>query len=99
MLFLYTHVAGNMCFVALLIKALDREIERTGPAFVLGILFSNKFFFVFVLVAYVGVVTAGLTFLMVEQTTNILKNVTTNERMNGSRYAWMKGPDGRPYNR
>ena len=99
MVFLYTHVVANTCFLAMLIKALIRTNNKTGPAFVVGQLLSEKYFFVTVLLVYVMVVTAGLTFLMVEQTTNILRNVTTNERINQSRYAWMKGPDGRPFNR
>lgn len=99
MVFLYTHVAANTCFLAMLIKAMIRANDKTGPAFVVGQLLSQKYFFVTVLLAFVIVITAGLTFLMVEQTTNIVRNVTTNERINQSRYAWMKGPDGRPFNR
>ena len=99
MIFLYSHVVANIFFLAMLIKALIRANDKTGPAFVLGTLLSNNYFFVTFLLTYILVVTAGLTFLMVEQTSNIIRNVTTNERINSSRYAWMKGPDGRPFNR
>jgi hypothetical protein len=99
MVFLITHVIANICFVTMLIKGLIRANEKTGPAFVVGNLLSQNYFFVFVLLVYMIVITAGLTFLMVEQCSNIIKNVTTNERINRSRYAWMKGPDGRPFNR
>lgn len=99
MLFLLSHVAANMCFIALLIKALIRANDKTGPAFVLGTLLSQNYFFVTVLLVYVLAITCGLTFLLVEQSTNIVRNVTTNERINRSRYAWMQGPDGRPLNR
>jgi hypothetical protein len=99
MVFLGTHVVANIFFLAVLIKALMRASDKTGPAFVVGELLSQQYLFVSVMLAYLLVVTGGLTFLLVEQTTNIAKNVTTNERINQSRYAWMKGPDGRPFNR
>jgi hypothetical protein len=99
MVFLSTHVAANICFLTMLIKALIRANNKTGPAFVLGTLLSQSYFFVFFLLSYVIVITCGLTFLLVEQCSNIVRNVTTNERINRSRYAWMKGPDGRPFNR
>lgn len=99
MMFLYSHIVANAIFIEILIRALSRRSERSGPAFVLGELLSQEYFFVTFLLAYILIVTAGLLFLTVEQTSNILRNVTTNERINKSRYAWMKGPDGRPFNR
>jgi hypothetical protein len=61
-------------------------------------LLGREYFFSLALCAFLSVVSLGLSALLIEQCMNISKNITTNERLNRSRYSWMNDSLGKPFN-
>jgi len=98
-LFLLAHLLASSLAIALITRALYRETERGSACEVLGSLLGRRLFFVLVMDCLMMLAAAGLGLLTAEQLTNILRNTTTNERINGAKYSWMVLPDGSPCNR
>ena len=101
-LLLLVHIITNCCFEALVVSTLGREINKGGVGSgwdVASVLFGRKLFYLVIFCAFLMVVTVGLVALFLEQTINIIRNQTTNERMNAARYAWMTDKAGKPCNR
>jgi hypothetical protein len=63
-----------------------------------GKLLGREYFFSLSLCAFLSVVSLCLAALLIEQSINISKNITTNERLNRSRYPWMNDSQGKPFN-
>lgn len=61
-------------------------------------LLDMRYFFATSLCALLIMITFILAALLTEQTINIAKNITTNERLNQSRYPWMSDSLGQPFN-
>ncbi len=61
---------------------------------VAGALLNREYFFVTVLCAFFFMTTLGLGALVIDQLVNIATNMTTNERLNSSRYSWISMEDG-----
>lgn len=94
-------------------RILQRDTSVAAPSYVTGELLSQRMLFITSMTLFIIIITCGLTLLVGEQTVNIFSNMvspffpliltlrlqTTNEKVNRSRYWWMKGPDGRPMNR
>jgi hypothetical protein len=96
------HIVANCCFEALCVSTLVREINTAdvGNGWdVAEILFGRKLFYLLSFCIFLMMVSVGLVALFLEQTINITKNQTTNERMNAGRYAWMTDKAGKPCNR
>lgn len=81
-------------------RALNREIgsEDACSVLIYGVL-DERYFFSCILFLFVCLLTLGLTALSFEQLGNIAFNMTTNERINRSRYSWMTDEEGRPSNK
>lgn len=73
--------------------------ENPTACWALSHLFDRLYFLPTVLCATLIAISLTLGALLFEQSYNILKNITTNERLNGSRYPWMTDNLGNPFNR
>ena len=83
----------------MLIRALQRELGFNASACVaVSILLDEKYFFATALTGFLCIATLALAALLMEQTVNIARNITTNERLNRSRYPWMNDAQGKPFN-
>lgn len=65
------------------------DTHRLTSCGVAGALLNREYFFVTVLCVFFFVATLGLGALVIDQCANIAMNMTTNERLNGSRYHWI----------
>jgi hypothetical protein len=61
-------------------------------------LFDRLYFFPTVLCAALLTISITIGALLIDQNYNILKNITTNERLNRARYPWMTDHHGNPFN-
>lgn len=101
-LLLFVHILGNSCFEALAVSTLVREVNDAGFGNgwdVAEILFARRLFYLVAFSIFLMVVTVGLVALFLEQTINITRNQTTNERLNAVRYSWMTDKAGKPCNK
>lgn len=97
MKFLFSHTLASGLFVALLGRELHFQFsgyEDSSACQITERVFSKSYFFVVLLCAFQVIVCCGLLMLTAEQCWNIAHNITTNERLNGARYAWMKDDAG-----
>jgi hypothetical protein len=62
-------------------------------------LLSAKFFYLTLMLVFLCLTFIGIFLLTAEQFWNILNNITANERINGTRYSWMKDESGNSRNR
>ena len=86
-------------YAVMLIRALQRELGFNASACVaVSILLDEKYFFATALTGFLCIATLALAALLMEQTVNIARNITTNERLNRSRYPWMNDAQGKPFN-
>mmetsp|Transcript_8952 Transcript_8952/g.13456 ORF Transcript_8952/g.13456 Transcript_8952/m.13456 type:complete len:728 (-) Transcript_8952:148-2331(-) len=99
MLLLYSHLFTNVATLALFIRALHRDTSTAAASVVTGELISQRMLLLTALTVFLLIISCGILVLVVEQTHNIVTNMTTNEKVNRARYWWMKGPDGKPLNR
>lgn len=97
--FLYSHYITIILCFANLIRILIRDTSSYSPSYVTGELISQRMLFITCMTIFSMIIICGLTLLVVEQTVNIFNNMTTNEKVNRSRYSWLKGPNGEFRNR
>jgi hypothetical protein len=97
--FLVWQLVATALYASMLIRALQRELGFNASACVaLGTLLDEKYFFATALTVFLCGATLALGALLTEQSVNVAKNITTNERLNRSRYPWMHDSDGKPFN-
>jgi hypothetical protein len=73
--------------------------ENPTACYALSHLFDRLYFLPTVLCAALLAITLTIGALLVDQNYNIVKNITTNERLNRARYPWMTDSLGNPFNR
>lgn len=66
---------------------------------VMAVLFLRPVFPLLLQSTFALLCAVGLSALFLEQNLSIVRNVTTNERINGRRYPWMTNSDGQLCNR
>lgn len=99
--FLYIHLLFGVSMSALVIRAIDRDVRGfTQSACVSAELVMGSFLFYPALIAAGSLwLTVCLAILAFEQTANIFLNLTSNERINKSKYPWLHDEDGKFSNR
>mmetsp|Transcript_34523 Transcript_34523/g.32890 ORF Transcript_34523/g.32890 Transcript_34523/m.32890 type:complete len:730 (+) Transcript_34523:362-2551(+) len=99
-MFLIFNLSATSLYTVMLIRALNREINynNSQACIAVGRILGREYFFSLALCAFLSVVSLGLSALLIEQCINISKNITTNERLNRSRYPWMNDSLGKPFN-
>lgn len=62
---------------------------ETPGCFAVGELFNREYFFVFTLSIFLGLASLVIFALVCDQWSNILSNMTTNEKINRHKYPWL----------
>lgn len=98
-MFLVSQLVATTLFAVMLIRAVHRELGFSPSACVaVTNLLDEEYFFATALTAFLCLASLALGALLAEQAVNIARNITTNERLNGSRYPWMNDSQGQPFN-
>ena len=80
-------------------RALNREMATYPSACgAVSHLLNMRYFFATSLCALLIIISVIIAALLAEQSMNIAMNITTNERLNRSRYPWMCDSLGQPFN-
>ena len=100
MVFVALQVASHYLFSAFgwinIVKYL-KEQEITDACDVVGALASQRMWGVLVLTLCANVCALSLSFLLGQQVGNLMGNITTNERINSSRYPWLLDDEGKRF--
>jgi len=99
MFFLLLHTITTGLIVSLLIRALHSEINSYYSCNILTSVLSRKSFYTTTLCAFMSIIFIGLAFLTYDQLSNIANNITTNEKINSSRYSYLQDGEGNFSNR
>ena len=62
-------------------------------------LFLRPIFPIFLSATFAILCACLLSFLLQDQITNVVLNLTSNEKINAKRYPWLTTPDGKFFNR
>ena len=80
-------------------RALANEIGlRYSDSDVVSYLLDRQYLFATALCSFLVLTSLALFTLLLGQGINIARNITSNERLNRSRYPWMKDAFGQPFN-
>lgn len=90
LLFLLVHAIATSSLSILIFLSIWRDFVDKDSCYIMYTLFSRHYWFDCILGFTFILITIGVLGLLIEQITNIFQNITINERLNASRYDWLK---------
>ncbi len=98
MVFVFFQVLSHVLFSVMgwlnLVNYMRQYTSTSDACDVISTLVSRNFFGVLCLTLCANICTCGLGFLLAQQTSNMMNNITTNERINAKRYPWLQDDSG-----